>query len=408
VNTPADEKTAPRGPSMPTPVTVAIVVVVVAFAAVTIVARVSLQETTHTANRYTVQAAIDGCGTGWRHPHSGLQRLSLVNTSTVGMEVYLQRIDDENKPVYLDVENLGAGATIAAQTTIAAGRYRFVCLPADTDPLYGSAVTVTGSKRVSGATPAIAPVTRNDLIPAAKAYEDWVESRMPDLLSDVRGLDSAVESGDRAAAEREWLTGHTEYETLGAAYGAFGDADTAINGMAASSHTALDDPDLTGFHKIEALLYSGSPLTAVVPYTKQLVSDVAALEADFPDARVDPLDVGLRAHEILENALQFELTGATDAGSHSSLATVDANLTGTLEALKPLRGILKTRYPMTKTDAWIARSRTLVESYRSADGTWAPLDSLDRAQREKLDATVSETVELLANVAAVCDVRRSA
>lgn len=377
-----------------------------ALIAVAVVVQSAMRSQRTTSDGYLVHAAIDGCGSGWAHPHSGLQRLSFRNTSTVGMEVYLQRLDD--KAVFVDVENIGAGATASAQPTIAAGRYRFVCLPADADPLYGPAVRVTGARHVAGSTPGVVPVTGNDLIPAAKAYEGWVEGRLPTLLDDVRGLDTAVESGDRAGAERAWLAGHTEYETLGAAYGAFGDADTAIDGMAASSHTAFDDPDLTGFHKIEALLYADAPLSSAAPYTRRLASDVASLEAGFPDARVDPLDIGLRAHEILENALQFELTGATDAGSHSSLATVDANLTGTIEALKPLRGILATRYSLAKTDAWIARSRQLVESFRSSDGTWTSLASLDRAQREKLDATISETVELLAHVAAVCDVRRAA
>ncbi len=359
------------------------------------------------ADAYTVTAGISGCGDGWQEGTAGVQTFDVKNTSIAGMEVYLQSAS--SKDVYLDLESLGAGSTTRAQATIAAGKYRFVCLPADENPIAGPVVTVTGAERVADATPGIAPVTQNDLIPASKAYGEWIEGRFPVLAAGVAALNGDVASGDLAKAKTDWLGAHLVYESLGAAYGAFGDADAAINGMPASSTTALSDPDLTGFHKIEALLWSGAPAAKIAPFTSRLVIDVGDLRTNFPNARIDPLDIGLRAHEILENALQFELTGKTDAGSHTNLATLDANLAGTVQALEPISGILKTRYPdLAKTDAAIAASRTLVESYRHTDGSWVPLQSLTTAQRESLDAQIDQTIELLAPIAAICDVRRAA
>jgi iron uptake system component EfeO len=356
---------------------------------------------------YPVTAGISGCGRGWSDPAAGTQTFDVTNTSIAGMEVYLESVASGD--VYLDLEALGAGSTTRGRAIIPAGRYRFVCLPADEDPIAGPTVTVTGVRRVADATPGIPPVTENDLIPASKQYGAWIESRLPVLQADVDALADDVASGDLGKAKADWLTGHLEYESLGAAYGAFGDADEAINGMPASGRTALDDPGLTGFHKLEALLWSGAPAAEIAPFADRLSADVAGLRANFPNVRIDPLDIGLRAHEILENALQFELTGAADAGSHTNLATVDANLNGSAEALAPLRGILKPRYPqLAKTEASIAAAQQLVESYRAADGTWTPLQSLTTAQREALDARIDATVELLAPVAAICDVRRAA
>jgi iron uptake system component EfeO len=356
---------------------------------------------------YQVMAGISGCGRGWSDPTAGTQTFDVTNTSIAGMEVYLESVASGD--VYLDLEALGAGSTTRGRATIPAGRYRFVCLPADEDPIAGASVTVTGARRVADATPGIPPVTENDLIPASKQYGAWIESRLPVLQADADSLAGDVASGDLGKAKADWLTGHLEYESLGAAYGAFGDADKAINGMPASGRTALDDPGLTGFHKLEALLWSGAPAARIAPFTDRLRADVASLRANFPNVRIDPLDIGLRAHEILENALQFELTGAADAGSHTDLATVDANLTGSAEALEPLRGILKPRYPqLAKTEASIAEAQRLVESYRASDGTWTPLQSLTTAQREALDARIDATVELLAPIAAICDVRRAA
>ena len=394
------------GPSKPVMIGFigAAVVCVIAIAAVVSIA-------THPSSAHrsdeAITANLDGCGKGWQPTSAGIQTLTVANTSVSGMEVYLESAS--TGAVYVDLENLGPGVTRSTRVALAAGRYRFVCLPADADPARGPVVTLSGSTSGVALTPGIRPVTRNDLIPAAKAYEDWVRSRLPVLVADAGRLDADVKAGELDQARSDWLTAHLEYETLGAAYGAFGDYDAEINGMPASGHTAADDPDLAGFHKIEAMLYSGAPSTQIAPVTSALVSAAAELEANFPSARVDPLDVGLRAHEILENALQFELTGEADAESGTELATVDANLTGTLAALAPLRGILATRYPqMKQADAAIEQSRTLVESFRGADGAWRPLSDLGRPQRQQLNASISKTVELLANVAAICDVRRAA
>jgi iron uptake system component EfeO len=241
------------------------------------------------------------------------------------------------------------------------------------------------------------------------AYEAWIKRQLPALQDQVARLDDDVRRGDRAGAERDWLAAHRRYETLGAAYGAFGDHDTAINGLPAAGRTAATDPGLTGFHKIEALLWGGAPLDRMAPSTRRLVGAVRGLRSDFTGSQmIDPLDMGLRSHEILENTIQFVLTGRDDAGSHSGLATIEANLTGTLQAMRPLRPLLRDRDPdLAATDDWIARSQRLVRGYHHG-GHWADLQRLDRTQRERLDATLTKTAELLSEIAVITDPRRGA
>jgi iron uptake system component EfeO len=364
-----------------------------------------------TPGHYAVSAGTDVCGTGWPAADgqtvvAGSQSFRITNTSIAGVEVQLE--DPTTHAVYLEAEGLGAGASQTYRVRLDRGHYRFRCLPADAAAVLGSTVAVTGAAHVSNATPGVVPVTRNDLIPASKTYGDWIESRLPDLESDVRALDADVHAGDIGAAEHDWLTGHLEYEQLGAAYGAFGDDDTAINGMPASGTSALDDPDLTGFHKIEALLWSGAPAASIAGPADDLVAAVQHLKDTFPTARIDPLDIGLRAHEILENALQFEATGKTDAGSHTNLATISANVAGTEQALAPIETLLESRYPdLAKTKQSLTDLAALVDSYHRADDTWEPLDDLTALQRQQLDARLDASLELLAPVAAICDIRRT-
>ncbi|MCW2795178.1 EfeM/EfeO family lipoprotein [Nocardioides sp.] len=352
-----------------------------------------------------VTVGVDVCGAGWTGGDAGPQTFALWNNSIQGLEVYLE--DDSDEHIVLDAENLGAGATRTASVVLAPGWYEFVCLPTDEEPEHGPPQQVTGNPP-TGTTPGIVPVTRNDLLPAVSTYERWIRSQLPALQHQMTQLDADIRRGDLTAARHDWLTAHLRYETLGAAYGAFGDHDTAINGMPASGRPALDDPHLTGFHRIEALLWSGAPAGRIAPYTHRLVGAVAALRADFVGQQlVDTLDMGLRSHEILENAIQFELTGASDAGSHTNLATIDANLTGTTQAMRPLRGLLRQRDPdLAATERWIARSQRLVCSF-DHHGRWLPLEELSRTQREGLDAALTQTVELLSEVAVITDPRRA-
>ncbi|MCW2784172.1 MAG: EfeM/EfeO family lipoprotein [Marmoricola sp.] len=352
-----------------------------------------------------VTVGTDVCGSGWTGGRAGPQTFAVWNNSIEGLEVYVQ--DVATGKVYLDVENLGATVTRSASVTLAPGTYRFSCLPGDADPVVGPVEKVTGSY-AGAVTPGLVPITDNDLAPTLVVYQTWIRSRLPVLAAQVRALDADVRAGDLAAAKGAWLRAHLTYETLGAAYDAFGDDDAAINAMPTAGIPAAGDKNLAGFHRIEGLLWSGAPAARIAPVTRALIGAVVHLRKDLAVPHMNTIDIGLRSHEILENALQLELTGASDAGSHTNLATIGANLVGTLEAMKPIRTLLQRSDPdLAETDRWLARSQRLIRSF-DHHGRWTSLSRLTRAQHERIDATLSQTVELLSQVAVITDPRRAA
>ncbi|MCU1483055.1 MAG: EfeM/EfeO family lipoprotein [Subtercola sp.] len=354
-----------------------------------------------------VTAGLDDCGEGWSTSAGGALTFTVKNSSISSMDVYLQ--DARTAAVYAELEGLGPDASATLTAVLGDGSYEFVCIGGDSPITSGKPVSITNAATRSDLTPGIVPVTRNDLYAPTQQYSAWITSQLPVLVTGVTALESSIQSGDRETAKRAWIAAHVTYEQLGAAYGAFGDADTAINGTPAAGLTADTDPDLTGFHRIEAILWGNQPVSAADPFGAKLISDAVGLQGAFASARLDPLDVGLRSHEILENSVQEELNGTDDAGSGSTFPTIDANITGTAQAVKPLRDLLASRgYDLASLDDWLGRSSALVESYHQPDGSWTPLAAITRDQREKLNATLSQTVELLAPVAAICDVRQGA
>ncbi|MEU6553432.1 EfeM/EfeO family lipoprotein [Streptomyces sp. NPDC046915] len=352
----------------------------------------------------TVQIAATGCGRGWTHPEPGRQVFELHNTSGAAAEVYLT--DPATSAVYGEVEGLAPGTVRPLRVTLGDGSYAFRCLPDDADAVTGPTVRVTGGSVKSG--PAAVPVSQQDLIPPTLAYQKWIQARTVELAKRTDALRDAVRRGDLAAARAAWLPAHLVYERMGAAYGTFGDADAEIDGTTGGLSGGVHDPDFAGFHRLEYGLWHGESAAGLRGPADRLAKAVHALRDGWPGQRMDPADVGLRAHEILENTVQFELTGRTDYGSGSNLATARANLDGTRVLLGYLRPLLRTRDTgLTALDSWLDRTQHTLDSFRRG-GTWTPLSELTRGQRERADADLGELVERLADVATLTDVRRTA
>jgi iron uptake system component EfeO len=275
----------------------------------------------------------------------------------------------------------------------------------DSPAVTGPHVTLSGP----AANPAsgVVPVDQADLIPATKAYESYVTGALPGLVHEVATLREDIAAADVAKAKTAWLVAHLSYERLGAAYDAFGDLDGEINGLTNGLPDGVNDKDFTGFHRIEYGLWHGATGATLLPEVDALNVSVGKLAGVFAAAQIDPLDISIRAHEISENALQFELTGEDDYGSHSELATVWANLQGTQTVLGFVESLLAPRdknLPTIKSQ--LAEAQRLVEAQDRAAG-WTPLSALTTSEREHLNAAVSQLTELLAPVAAILEPRRT-
>jgi iron uptake system component EfeO len=350
---------------------------------------------------------IDSCGDSWSAPSGGQLSFAITNTFYSSMDVFLTDATDGD--YLMEYEGVGTGVTLDQSVTLGNGSYRFVCFPNDEASVTGPTTVIDQAADVHDATPELRPISNADLIGPSLAYKQWITSRLPSLRSQVTTLAADVHAGATAKAKADWLTAHLTYETLGAAYDAFSSGDTDFDGEINGAPTAGVDPatdkDLAGFHKLEALLWTGAPAGRLTPVADALVSSVRALIAAFPTLNIEPNDLPLRAHEIVENAVQFELNGYTDAGSHTELATVWANLGGAQEALAPLRALLQSRYPqLGATEQALATTKQLLVSFKHGT-SWPALSSLSVTQRDRLNGAFQHTVDLLAPVAAIGDVR---
>lgn len=358
-----------------------------------------------TADVSHVSINTSACGGAWTAAPDG--QASIAVTSHLGSQqiadVYLANAG--TGAVYDEVDGLAPGASYTLSARLQRGRYQLQCYVSEDNPQLGRVVRLTKGATKGSSTPGVVPITFADLVPPTKAYQAWVQTRLPVLLHQIDVLAKQVQHGATPAAKSAWLTAHLTYERLGAAYDAFGALDTRINGFPPGSQTWRDDSDLTGFHLVEGLLWSGAPTNKLEPAVTQLRGYVQRLIKQFQTVNIQPFEITLRAHEIIENAIQFELTGQTDAGSHTNLATIGANLWGARKALSFTVSLLRSRYPqLGQTERALAASSRLIASF-DHHGHWTPLQSLSTRQDEKVDASLTGLVEMLAPIATIGDIR---
>jgi iron uptake system component EfeO len=229
-----------------------------------------------------------------------------------------------------------------------------------------------------------------------------VRATLKTMLGDVAHLRSAVAAGDLAAARRAWLAADERYEQIGAAYGAFGALDAAINGRPAGLPGGERSADFTGLHRIELALWGRRSTRDAAPATARLSRDVARLRTHVGRIEIDPLEYALRSHEVLEDTLHLQLSGEASPWSGAALTA----LRGTRVVVGSLRGLLVRRNP-----AIVARvDRTLSELDRTLaaigrHGALPRWDTLHQRQRERVAGLTAAAAERLAYVPDLVDPR---
>ena len=111
------------------------------------------------------------CGGTWPLARPGWHTFEINNQGTGGAEVDL--VDPANGAIYAEIENTGPATINPMSLDVGSGKYALLCLFTDFNPLQGATVTVPGH---AAGTPAIMPVTYNDLIPLAKKYQTEEET----------------------------------------------------------------------------------------------------------------------------------------------------------------------------------------------------------------------------------------
>ena len=388
------------------------IVVVPAVAAVATISVMGTANASTSSTSSAIQIAISetSCGTGWTSPASGPLTFNVTDNGQSTAEVFL--INPISNTVYGEDPDVTPGSNEIMNVALAAGQYVFRCSFIDGTVINSAVYNVTGS----GKGPAgVAPVNEQDMELPVYEYRAYVETGLPGLLTAAEKLDADLKAGNLAQAKTDWLPAHLDYERLGAAYGTFDNFDDAINGSASGQPEGTATPSWSGFFRIEYGLWHGQSAAELAPLGNTLVGNIQGLIKAFPGQTTPATDLPLRTHEILENALQFQLTGIQDYGSGTTLDTLYANTQGTQAVLATISSLIQAGDPSLLTQ--INQGIATVQADLKADGagpctiqcaTPTSLSALSTAQRQKVDADLSQLLETLSLVPDLLEERTTA
>ncbi len=350
----------------------------------------------------TIVLSTDACGPRWNPPRSGQHLLDVVNASRRAIyEVEL--LGAQQVSVYGEIEMIAPGTTVEMDATLPPGRYAFQCDNDDGASSLSDTETVSG--RPVHHAPSFKPVTVNQIQTAIQTYRHSLTPVMERFETETGALEAAVARGDLALARARWLVADLDWQRMGAVYDTFGIFDTEIDQSPLGLVGTVHSPRFTGLLRLEYGLWHGQSAAELTPVAEALDADVHALVKAFPGLLMPNITLALRTHEILENTLQFQLSGELDEGAGDELAVGWADVQGTELSLAALRPLLRADDPrlLAVLTTGLRAMGAAFEAYEQPDGGWTPLSGLTTLQRERLDGQLGALLQQLDRVPDVLD-----
>jgi len=226
--------------------------------------------------------------------------------------------------------------------------------------------SATGSATETSSAPAVDPAI---LDKAAADYKAYAQSNIDELQRVVKVFTDAVRAGDLAAAQAAYAPSRVPWERIEPIAGLVEEIDGKIDARV-DDFAGTDDPEFTGWHRLEYLLFEQNTTEGGAPFADQLDKDVADLKAQFPSVQVTPLDVANGAAELIEEVSEGKITGEEDRYSKTDLWDFDANLQGARDAIGKLNPALVKADPalLGEIDAGINSVFDTLAPLRRGDG----------------------------------------
>ena len=342
-----------------------------------------------------VTVTDQACAPSWSATGTGTPDFTVANRSGHTVEVNL--VQAASQGIVAEIETLGPATAQRLSATLAPGGYFFRCLADGLPTTTSTTVSAAGPGPAPGQLAlAVAPVAVADLQPAADAYDGYVRPKLAQLLTQVAAVRADLAANQLPAAQRDWLAAQLTWEQVGAAYDSFADLGDAIDGLPQAQPLGVADPGFTGLHRLEYGLWHGQPAAALLPVTDQLSADITALTGKLSQLTLDPTDLPVRAHEILEDALRDHLNGLTDEGSGAAYPETFADAAGTEVVLDELKPLIDARSPAL-LPAVRGQLAELTQALLATQvgGQWQPVSAVPLAARQRVDADIGAVLENL-------------
>jgi iron uptake system component EfeO len=246
---------------------------------------------------------------------------------------------------------------------------------------------------------AAAAVSPLELAGPIAQYKLYVLAETRQLVERTQLFTTTVKAGELARAQSLYAATRVPYERIEPLAELFSDLDTAIDSRADDHAKAEQDPDFTGFHRIEYGLFHQKSTDGLTPFADKLLADVRELQARLQDLTTPPDKVVGGAAALIEEVAATKISGEENRYSGTDLSDFQANIDGSKKIVDVLRPLLQRADAalLAQVDGNFTRVDAILARYRTADG-FQNYEKLSPADRNGLQAPITALAEDLSRL----------
>ena len=241
--------------------------------------------------------------------------------------------------------------------------------------------------------------TDNPLILAAiEEYRAYVIEQVDQTVTTTREMTGAIAAGDLETAKSLYAPSRQGWEAIEPIAGLVEEIDGKVDARV-DDFESEDDPEFTGWHRIEYLLWEKGDTAAAAPYAEQLMTDLGVLQTQVETIEIPPAALTVGAAELIEEVSTGKITGEEDRYSGTDLWDFAANVAGSERLIELLTPALQQADPelLAEIQQGFADIDAALDAYRDGQG-FKPYSALTDEARTEMQTNLAGRSEPLAPV----------
>ncbi|KRE93153.1 hypothetical protein ASG89_06510 [Paenibacillus sp. Soil766] len=234
---------------------------------------------------------------------------------------------------------------------------------------------------------------------AAKAYNKYVQDQGNQLVTLLDQLNTAIKSGDMKKATEAYGLARMPYERIEPIIETFSELDGVMDARV-DDFKNEKDPDFTGYHRIEYLLFVKKNIKDAEPFAARLLEDGKKMQQAIAATTIAPTDFIAGVGELMEEAQSSKITGEEERWSGATVPVIRANVEGAQAIYDLVKAELKKKD--AALDEKISKSlATVIETMNTLSPvgpTWNDFSKLEQAKqvdlKNKLEALAEPLVKM--------------
>ncbi|MBS0846900.1 iron uptake system protein EfeO [Citrobacter sp. JGM124] len=291
-------------------------------------------------------------------------------------------------------ENIAPGFTQKLTANLQPGDYDITCGLLSNPK--GKLVVKGTATQTGGATDLLAlagPITE---------YKSYVLAETAALVKETEVFTAAIKAGDLAKAKALYAPTRQHYERIEPIAELFSDLDGSIDAREDNFEQKANDPQFTGFHRLEKGLFGDNTTAGLNGYADQLNTDVLDLQTRISELAFPPAKVVGGAAGLIEEVAASKISGEEERYSRTDLWDFQANIDGAQKIVNLLRPQLTKEAPklLANVDENFTKVNSILAKYRTNDG-FESYEKLTDSDRNALKGPITVLAEELSKLRGV-------